>query len=300
MPSLPSQRAEMPSLPSQRAEMPSLPSQRAEMPSLPSQRAEMPSLPSQRAEMPSLPSQRAEMPSLPSQRAEMPSLPSQRAEMPSLPSQRAEMENEMDLPQLAADAPKGVAAGSVMPGLGMALGAVGGIALDLTPEIARWLFGPESASVTLAVQQAVHAVTGAYDPAAQAAALANPDLASQLRVELAGIAATRAAVAESAAEARHSAQLADVANGRAMAARLTQSGSSLAWGAPITSVVVLVTFGAVVSLVLLHTIPTGSETVLNVLLGTLAAMATNVVGYWVGSSAGSARKDERMAKLTVG
>jgi hypothetical protein len=36
---------------------------------------------------------------------------------------------------------------------------------------------------------------------------------------------------------------------------------------------------------------------LNMLLGTLAAMATSVVSYWVGSSAGSARKDERIARL---
>jgi len=71
----------------------------------------------------------------------------------------------------------------------------------------------------------------------------------------------------------------------------------LAWGAPIVSVVVLLTFGGVVSLTMLRTIPAGSETVLNVLLGTLAAMATNVVGYWVGSSAGSARKDERLAEV---
>ena len=73
-----------------------------------------------------------------------------------------------------------------------------------------------------------------------------------------------------------------------------------AWGAPVVSVVVLVTFGTVVSLVLLRAIPAGSETVLNVLLGTLAAMATNVVGYWVGSSAGSARKDERLAEVARG
>ncbi len=71
----------------------------------------------------------------------------------------------------------------------------------------------------------------------------------------------------------------------------------LAWGAPIVSVVVLLTFGGVVSLTMLNTIPAGSEAVLNVLLGTLAAMATNVVGYWVGSSAGSARKDERLAEV---
>ena len=36
---------------------------------------------------------------------------------------------------------------------------------------------------------------------------------------------------------------------------------------------------------------------LNVLLGTLGAMATSVVSYWVGSSVGSARKDARLASL---
>ncbi len=37
--------------------------------------------------------------------------------------------------------------------------------------------------------------------------------------------------------------------------------------------------------------------VLNVLLGSLTAMATSVVSYWVGSSVGSARKDDRIANL---
>lgn len=37
--------------------------------------------------------------------------------------------------------------------------------------------------------------------------------------------------------------------------------------------------------------------VLNVLLGTLSAMATSVVSYWVGSSVGSARKDDRLATM---
>jgi len=206
----------------------------------------------------------------------------------------------MDFSKVAADALKGAAAGSVVPGIGTALGAVGGIALDLAPEIGRWLFGPDAAPVTVAVQQAIQAVTGADEPTAQVIALADPELAGQLRVALAGIAATRAAASDAAAEARMSAQLADVANARAMTLQLAQSGNAIAWGAPVTSVVVLATFGAVVSLVLLHSIPEGSATVLNVLLGTLAAMATNVVGYWVGSSAGSARKDERLARREAG
>jgi hypothetical protein len=36
------------------------------------------------------------------------------------------------------------------------------------------------------------------------------------------------------------------------------------------------------------------------LLGTLAAMATSVVSYWVGSSAGSARKEEQLAQNVRG
>lgn len=36
---------------------------------------------------------------------------------------------------------------------------------------------------------------------------------------------------------------------------------------------------------------------LNVLLGSLTAMATSVVSYWVGSSIGSARKDARIANF---
>ena len=201
----------------------------------------------------------------------------------------------MDFSRLATDALKGAAAGSVAPGVGTALGAAGAIALNVAPEIGRWLFGADAAPVTAAVQKAIEAVTGAADPDAQLAALADPDLAAQLRIELARIAATQAAAADASAEARLAAHLADVANARATAVHLAQSGSAMAWGAPVVSLVVLATFGAVMSLVLMQAVPVGSETVLNVLLGTLGAMATNVVGYWVGSSAGSARKDDRLA-----
>ena len=200
----------------------------------------------------------------------------------------------MDLSQTADAAPNG--AGSTVPGVGAALGAVGGIALDLAPELGRWLFGPDAAPVAAAVQGAVQAATGTADPAAQVAALADPALAARLRVGLAGIAAARAAAADADAEARLASRLADVANARAMALQLAQAGGHMAWGATVASFLVLATFGTVMGLVLLRAMPPGSETVLNVLLGTLAAMATNVVGYWVGSSVGSARKDARLAQ----
>ena len=203
----------------------------------------------------------------------------------------------MDLTQVVEDAGKGAAAGSVVPGIGTALGAVGGVVLDLAPEVGRWLFGADAAPTVTAVKAAVEAATGSSEPMTQAEALADPEKASALRVELARIAAERAASAATTAHAALVAHLDDVANARTTTVQLAAAGSGVAWGAPTVSVVVLLTFTGVMAIALTRSIPSNAEPVLNVLLGTLSAMATSVVSYWVGSSAGSARKDARLASL---
>lgn len=203
----------------------------------------------------------------------------------------------MDFLKLGTDALKGAAAGSAMPGVGTALGAAGGVALDLAPELGQWLFGPHSDATVKAVKDAVETVTGATDVASQVSALANPEVAGQLRLSLASIAADRAAASAKAAQDALVAQLADVANARSATLGLAQSGSPMAWGAAVVSVIVLITFGTVMGLALFRSLPPNAEPILNVLLGTLGAMSTSVVSYWVGSSAGSARKDARLAKI---
>jgi hypothetical protein len=170
------------------------------------------------------------------------------------------------------------------------------LALSLAPSIATWLFGPAAAKTTAAVAALAETVTGTADPTAQLHALEDPAQASAFQLELAKLSAQLAAEQRAAELATLQAQLADLVNARGTMVTLAQAHSPIAWGAPIVSAIVLATFGAMLSVVLMHKMPDGSEALANVMLGTLAAMATSTVSYWVGSSAGSARKSADLAE----
>lgn len=154
------------------------------------------------------------------------------------------------------------------------------------PGLARHLIGPRAGEVADQVSAVVQAVTGKADPAEAADAVArDPQLAMQLRVELARI--------ESAAAAEElRLRLADIADARAQTVELARAGSPIAWGAVVVSIIILVAFGLAVWAVVLREVPLGSRELALLLLGTLGAMATQVANYWLGSSAGSKAKDE--------
>ena len=174
------------------------------------------------------------------------------------------------------------------------------LAISLAPEIAKWLFGAKAEKTTAAVAQVVSDVTGtdvstdSGIAAANAALGARPELATQLRVQLAQIAASAEQTERAADQAALASQLSDIAGARAQTVSLAQAKSAVQWAPVVISAVVLTTFGTVMWLALTRALPPGSETILNMLLGTLAAMATSVVSYWVGSSAGSAAKTDML------
>lgn len=173
------------------------------------------------------------------------------------------------------------------------------LAISLAPELARWLFGPKAADTATAVSAAVQAVTGTPDEAVAQQVLArDPQATALLRVQLAQIAAAADQAARQAELGALTAELRDVADARAQTLGLAQAHSQVQWAPAVVSLVVLVTFAVVMWAALSSTLPAGSETILNMLLGTLAAMATSVVGYWVGSSSGSAAKTEMLYRST--
>jgi hypothetical protein len=177
------------------------------------------------------------------------------------------------------------------------MGALIPLALALAPEIARWLSGATAETTTSSIAKAIQTATGTSDPDAAGAVLQrDPSIATQLRVQLAQIAAEQERAANATDLSALIAAYSDAANARNQTIALSSQKSAIAWSAPVISGLVLVTFTAVMTLVLTCGVPAGSETAANMLLGTLAAMATSVVSYWVGSSAGSARKDEQLAQ----
>ncbi len=175
------------------------------------------------------------------------------------------------------------------------MGALIPLAITLAPEIGKWLFGSDGEKTAAAVAQVVQSVTGTSDDAAaQRAIAADPQLAAQLRVQLAQLAAQREQAARQADLDSLTAQLKDIADARAQTVALSKTGSYVQWAPVIVSFIVLATFGVVMVAALTKALPSGSETILNMLLGTLAAMATSTVAYWLGSSAGSAQKTDML------
>jgi hypothetical protein len=70
-------------------------------------------------------------------------------------------------------------------------------------------------------------------------------------------------------------------------------------GSVIVSCVVTIGFIGVLFLWLYRPIAVPNSEVLNVLVGTLAAGFGQVVNYWLGSSAGSKKKDETLAAVAA-
>jgi len=182
------------------------------------------------------------------------------------------------------------------------------LVLGMAPQLAQHLFGTSGSEIAASVAGAVAAVTRsdlAAPGGAEAAILAiqgKSELAVQLQIKLAEIAASAQVDANRAAEAQHLAELgamtaamADVTSARTTEIALAQSHSNLAWGAPLLSGIILLAFGGMLFVVLTRAIPENSTALANVLLGTLAAMATQVANFWLGSSSGSASKSLLLA-----
>ena len=169
--------------------------------------------------------------------------------------------------------------------------------LGLAPTVASWLMGDKTGAAVTKITGIAQDLLGTSDAAGiERTIAADPNLALQFKM----------AVMQAEADARRQefdtlqAQLADVQSARNQTVKLAEAGSVIAWGAPIISILITVGFFAMLYVVIRQEIPESSQTLANIMLGSLGTSFTAVVGYWVGSSAGSAQKTNALEKLARG
>jgi len=162
---------------------------------------------------------------------------------------------------------------------------------QIIPGIAGWFGGDRAEETAGQVVNVVRAVTGgATDPATVAAVLADPTKGAEIAVQLARIQADREKARDEAITARMRAAVEDTANARATMTTLAAQKSPLAYGSAMVSAVILALFSLMVVAEQFGypAIGEGSKQLVQTAL-------TLVLGYWVGSSSGSAAKDTRIA-----
>lgn len=182
--------------------------------------------------------------------------------------------------------------------------------LGLAPQLAGAIFGAGGADAAAKVAGVVQSVVGtAADlsaPGGAEAALthiqANPPVALDLQAKLADLHVQLQKQADAEADAQRQdaiadlkVRLGDTASARDMAAALAKANSGLAYGGVVVSVVIVAGFAATTYAVLTHHLSATDGQFGSVLVGTLAAMASQVANYWLGSSMSSTAKNALLA-----
>jgi hypothetical protein len=152
--------------------------------------------------------------------------------------------------------------------------------------------GPLGGTIGGALGNAVAGALGVpATPDAVSTALATGD-ADALKAKLSDLESARQTEL-----AAYQAQLGDVADARKQTVTLAHDGSAIAWGAPIVTAAVLLTFALVMFAVTFRGIPPGDNSVIIGLVETLKVLSVACVSYWVGSSSGSKRSSDTIRNI---
>ena len=180
-----------------------------------------------------------------------------------------------------------------------------GIAAGLVPDIIKLVAGDKTGQLADQVGEAVADAVGTTNAGeAQTKLAANPAAQVALRQKLAELAldATKAQNAEASRQGQDA--LIDTQSARSGLQALATTNSTIAWTAPTISYLVI--FGFFIFLFVLVWLYWGKPAdnqnnfivqIINIAVGALTAAFATVVNFWLGSSAGSRKKDD--ANLTL-
>jgi uncharacterized membrane protein YeaQ/YmgE (transglycosylase-associated protein family) len=163
-----------------------------------------------------------------------------------------------------------------------------GLLLQYAPDLIGMFAGDKTGAAAGKVADAAKVIFGTDDPkAAQAQIETDP--------KLAGVFVEQARTALEVFRL----EIQDIQDARAQTLALNNSGSVMAWGAAIVSVLVTIMFGGALYFVLARSISFDERqaTIANILLGVLGAAQMQVINYWLGSSSGSKRSGDAVRTI---
>ena len=177
----------------------------------------------------------------------------------------------------------------IAPTLGLALGGpVAGMAIKVLAD--KVLGNPDASEQDVAAVLASGQLTGE-----QIVALKQADQDFSIRLREMDI------DLEKLNQVGEIARLKDIQDARAQTVALANVGSALAWGAPVISALITITFGLCIWLLFIR----GDEvhanifSLINILFGALTAAFIQTTTYWLGSSAGSKRSGDAVREIAT-
>lgn len=177
------------------------------------------------------------------------------------------------------------------------VGGLASVIVSQLPSIASWIFGDTTGKAVETVTGIARDVLGTDDPASIERAIgSNPELALQFKMAV----LQAQAEADRAEKEETLALLRDVQSAREQTIRLAEAGSAIAWGSPVVSVIITIAFAVMLYVSLTRILPGADSKFVDTLMGVLAAAQMQVVNYWLGSSRGSAMKDQALARVARG
>jgi len=180
-----------------------------------------------------------------------------------------------------------------------------GIAAGLVPDIIKLIAGDKTGQLADQVGKAVADAVGTTDAGeAQTKLAANPAAEAALRQKLAELALDAMQAQSADAGARAQEALNDTQSARSGLQALATTNSTIAWTAPTISYLVIGGFFAFLFVLvwLYWGKPVDNQNnfivqIINIAVGALTAAFATVVNFWLGSSAGSRKKDDANLSL---
>lgn len=181
----------------------------------------------------------------------------------------------------------------IAAGISLASGPLLKYATDLVPELIDALAGPRAKEVATQALDVVKSVTGGSERTeAQNAAAADPTMMLHLRVALRQIAKEDAAAERQAEIQMQANALMGVEQARQQTLAMVAAKNPLAWGAAVISFVILAGYAWLSYLILNSHIPDANMPFVLRMQAHVETLSAAAGFYWLGSSRGSAAKDE--------